>query len=551
MATKNIVPNADSEGGIGTSSKYWATGFIDAINTTGNLVIGGNARIGSQSFPAFHSNRDVLVIGQKGNLNAIDSSGDIYLNNNIFVNSSGQDIAIAAGGTAQLRLSDSEILIYTGDSPGAGAAATLTSRLTISSTVSTFGNNIKIPDSGTIGCASDTDLLTLADQSLTVAGAIKQSGATSLLTLNDSNSDSSGSTNVFQMTDYENNVLFKIAQISGGLNAEINQVVNGSLAFKTNNTAALTLDSSQNATFAGSITSTGNLQISNDSPDIFFNTTGNHYNWMIGAQENVGAAFEISVDGGTGGASDTTASNYTPVITVKQDQSVIVAGTLNVGNGSASTPGLNFAGNGDAGFYNVGGDNIGFAANGAAVYSMNTSGITFEAGKGLIFNATNTPAQNAGSGTHNTLDDYEEGTWSPVPGKGGTNVTIGSTASQQGTYVKIGRQVTITWDFQVTLTDAGTSGQIVIINSLPFVCGTSSGNNMAGYSVVHFRASDLYDSTVAQRTLSGFVEQGAAYIRVQTEKMGTDGYGGASLSSAGYILNVSKRSTGICTYFTN
>jgi len=42
MATKNIVPNADSEGGIGTSSKYWATGFIDAITTTGNLVVGGS-----------------------------------------------------------------------------------------------------------------------------------------------------------------------------------------------------------------------------------------------------------------------------------------------------------------------------------------------------------------------------------------------------------------------------------------------------------------------------------------------------------------------------
>jgi len=42
MATKNIVPNADSEGGIGTSSKYWATGYIDAITTTGNLVIGGS-----------------------------------------------------------------------------------------------------------------------------------------------------------------------------------------------------------------------------------------------------------------------------------------------------------------------------------------------------------------------------------------------------------------------------------------------------------------------------------------------------------------------------
>jgi hypothetical protein len=45
------------------------------------------------------------------------------------------------------------------------------------------------------------------------------------------------------MTDYANNVLFKIAQINGGLNAEINQVVNGNLDFKTNNTSRLTISS--------------------------------------------------------------------------------------------------------------------------------------------------------------------------------------------------------------------------------------------------------------------------------------------------------------------
>ena len=31
MATPNIVPRADSEGGIGTSSKYWASAYIDTI----------------------------------------------------------------------------------------------------------------------------------------------------------------------------------------------------------------------------------------------------------------------------------------------------------------------------------------------------------------------------------------------------------------------------------------------------------------------------------------------------------------------------------------
>ena len=45
MATPNIVPRADSEGGLGTASKYWAAAYIDAITTTGNVVIGGEVSV--------------------------------------------------------------------------------------------------------------------------------------------------------------------------------------------------------------------------------------------------------------------------------------------------------------------------------------------------------------------------------------------------------------------------------------------------------------------------------------------------------------------------
>jgi len=38
MATPNIVPRADSEGGLGTASKYWASAYIDAI-VTGALTV--------------------------------------------------------------------------------------------------------------------------------------------------------------------------------------------------------------------------------------------------------------------------------------------------------------------------------------------------------------------------------------------------------------------------------------------------------------------------------------------------------------------------------
>ena len=38
MATPNLVPRADSEGGIGTSSKYWGSAYIDAIYVGAGFV---------------------------------------------------------------------------------------------------------------------------------------------------------------------------------------------------------------------------------------------------------------------------------------------------------------------------------------------------------------------------------------------------------------------------------------------------------------------------------------------------------------------------------
>ena len=78
-------------------------------------------------------------------------------------------------GILELATTDSNPIVFkTNDS----------TRLTISNAgVFTFTNNIIIPDSGTIGCASDTDLLTLSDGVLTVAGNITL-GSTSLTASN-------------------------------------------------------------------------------------------------------------------------------------------------------------------------------------------------------------------------------------------------------------------------------------------------------------------------------------------------------------------------------
>jgi len=70
MATPNIVPRADSEGGIGTSSKYWASAYIDAITTTGDVTVGGTLLVtgdtaaGDDAAVGYTSAEGLILTGQ-------------------------------------------------------------------------------------------------------------------------------------------------------------------------------------------------------------------------------------------------------------------------------------------------------------------------------------------------------------------------------------------------------------------------------------------------------------------------------------------------------
>lgn len=87
--------------------------------------------------------------------------------------------------------------------------------------------------------------------------------------------------------------------------------------------------------------------------------------------------------------------------------------------------------------------------------------------KGLTFPAT----QVASSGA-NDLDDYEEGSWTPVIG-GATSESGQTYTNQIGRYVKIGKSV-IAW-FTVTLSAAGTITGNASLKGLPFVIINLSG----------------------------------------------------------------------------
>ena len=87
-------------------------------------------------------------------------------------------------------------------------------------------------------------------------------------------------------------------------------------------------------------------------------------------------------------------------------------------------------------------------------------GATSGSGTGITF-----PATQSASADANTLDDYEEGTWTPTIGG---NTTY---SGRSGNYVKIGRVVYI--DFYIEVNIRGT-GSTTIMTGAPFTCSNPS-----------------------------------------------------------------------------
>jgi hypothetical protein len=122
------------------------------------------------------------------------------------------------------------------------------------------------------------------------------------------------------------------------------------------------------------------------------------------------------------------------------------------------------------------------ASTGAAV-----GGATPGAG-GLAFPATAVSVADA-----NTLDDYEEGTWTPAYATGFSAVTYGA---RTGTYTKIGRFVKL--NLYINAGSATASGNISI-TGLPFATGSYSQNNYIGVVQVQSTSGTLAAGNVLMR----------------------------------------------------
>ena len=123
-------------------------------------------------------------------------------------------------------------------------------------------------------------------------------------------------------------------------------------------------------------------------------------------------------------------------------------------------------------------------------------GSTSATGTGITFPATQSASSDA-----NTLDDYEEGTWTPV--LGGSGGTSGQTYSKQsGRYTKIGRQVIC--NFEVTLTAVGTVTTYAVISGFPFTSAGTSTDLDGGGTLITFASGYAAN----QIYVSGYVISG-------------------------------------------
>ena len=131
---------------------------------------------------------------------------------------------------------------------------------------------------------------------------------------------------------------------------------------------------------------------------------------------------------------------------------------------------------------------LSFYTNNALAMQITTGGIISAAGGGIQFPAVQIPSADA-----NTLDDYEEGTFTPTVG--GTSVTY---SSRSGQYIKIGRLV----QFQLFIALSGGTPNNTI-GGLPFTVSNGSDSNysmgISAYanSGITFAAGKTYPSPYA------------------------------------------------------
>ena len=181
--------------------------------------------------------------------------------------------------------------------------------------------------------------------------------------------------------------------------------------------------------------------------------------------------------------------NVASQITFSNTVNLTVASTFPAG--TVGAPSITTAGDTNTGLYFPAADTIGFVEGGAEsarfnssgnlqIYNLGLGGTTpSTSGTGITFPATQSASSDA-----NTLDDYEEGTFTPAFSRSATAINVAYT-SRNGFYTRVGRVVTLCCDLQLGAITAQGSG-VLFLGALPFtgVVGQYANVGVVNYNTV-------------------------------------------------------------------
>jgi len=186
---------------------------------------------------------------------------------------------------------------------------------------------------------------------------------------------------------------------------------------------------------------------------------------------------------------------------------------INLPLGAVGTPSITFTGDLNTGLFSPGADTVAVVTGGTQRTTVDSSGrllvgVSANANGGILqlSSGITFPATAVGASDVNTLDDYEEGTWTPNQGAG---LTVAGTFSSSGRYTKIGRIVHVQFEIYGSTSVACTAGGIVC-TSLPFAAqtglyfpgsATSQGSNVSNGGMAFSSSVYNFESYAA---LSGY-----------------------------------------------
>jgi len=142
---------------------------------------------------------------------------------------------------------------------------------------------------------------------------------------------------------------------------------------------------------------------------------------------------------------------------------------------------------------------------------------------GVVFDAV------AGNATSNTLDDYEEGTWTPVVADAASGGNTASLGTAYGAYSKIGNQITLFCRLVNIDTSGMSSGNLIYIRGVPF---SSSSNGSASSGTVRFDQVTFSGSPVS------IIPDSASYVLLYENSSGTADAGLTVAAIAGTATDI-------------